>query len=409
MNNKGSGRTTAMTWLLVIGILLVSINRRAAIGGVGPLIGFIRRDFRFDAATAGMLTSVPLICFAIMSAFSPRIARRYGMEKTILYCLALITVGVGVRWFHTVPLLFLGTAIIGIGIGGSNVLLPGLVKRLFPDKIGVMTGAYSAAMTFGVAIAAASCVPLATRYGLGWRGALVVWGLLSAGTFVLWLPAALSQDTPSTAARGISAGYLFRSKLAWCVTLFMGLQSFVFYCEMAWLPALLIDHKLPPTMAGFELSVVTLIGVPIMLLAPTLGQKFSNHQGWVAAIGICPLFLGFGGLIHGGSVGMLTLYVCCIGVGSGTTASMAFTFIGMRASSGQQAAELSGMAQFIGYILGGIGPFLFGYLRDVTHAWTISLAVLIVVTAVIITLGFFAGRNRVISMPEERKVAAARV
>src|SRR5215204_1237087 len=181
-----SGRPRLRGFLLVLGIVLLAANLRPALTGVAPLIGQIRADTGISNGVAGLLTTLPLLAFALLSPFAPRVARRFGMERALLASLLILAAGILLRW--AVAALFLGTAILGAAIAVGNVLLPGLVKREFPEHAGLMTSVYSTSLGISAALAAGVSVPLAQLAGIGWRGALAVWALPALLAAVAWLP-----------------------------------------------------------------------------------------------------------------------------------------------------------------------------------------------------------------------------
>src|SRR5215213_7088972 len=234
-----SGRPRLRSFLLVLGIVLLAANLRPALTGVAPLIGQIRADTGISNGVAGLLTTLPLLAFALLSPFAPRVARRFGMERALLASLLILAAGILLRW--AVAALFLGTAILGAAIAVGNVLLPGLVKREFPEHAGLMTSVYSASLGISAALAAGVSVPLAQLAGIGWRGALAVWALPALLASVAWLPQLGRSDRPADPSARNSPGVrdLWRSPLAWQVTLFMGLQSLSYYVTLTWLPEIL--------------------------------------------------------------------------------------------------------------------------------------------------------------------------
>lgn len=191
--------------MLLLGIVLVGANMRAAIASVGPLIGFIRDDTGLSNGAVGWLTTIPLIGFAVLSPFAPSLARRYGTERTLVATLALMTIGIGLRAFDSVPLLFVGTAGVGIGIAVCNVLLPSIVKQNFINRVGFMTGLYSMTMSIFASIAAGISVPLSQGAGWGWRNTLLVWAALSLLGLLIWLPMARSSQARGGVERSVPA------------------------------------------------------------------------------------------------------------------------------------------------------------------------------------------------------------
>ncbi|MGO4106299.1 CynX/NimT family MFS transporter [Paenibacillus sp. YAF4_2] len=382
-------------FLLVLGIIFVAANLRAPITSVGPLVNYIRESTGITHTVAGLLTTVPLLAFTFMSPFAPQLARRYGMERAILYALLLLAAGTVIRSFSSAFALFGGTMLIGLAIAVCNVLIPGLVKRDYSKKVGLMTGIYSVSMNLCGALASGISVPLARDAGLGWQGALTCWLVLTAIAIVCWLPrirqvqmkAAISHsDSKSVAARP------WRSSLAWQVTFFMGLQSFIFYNLVAWLPEILNSRGMSDDTAGWMLSLIQLSMLPFTFLIPIIASRMKNQR--VLVIITTLLYLaGIGGLFIDGNT-LVPLWSVLIGIAGAGSFSLAMLFFTLRTRTAQTAAELSGMAQSVGYLLAAIGPLLFGVIHDATHHWTVSILMLIAASLLIFIFGMGAARDR---------------
>lgn len=380
-------------FLSILGILFIAANLRPAITSVGPLIDTISAQMGLSNGLAGLLTTLPLIAFAVLSAQAPRISRRLGIEWTLFAGLMALIAGFLIRMLPSVVLLFTGTALIGLGIAACNVMLPGLIKQKFPDKVGMMTGCYSTAMGFCASFASGLSIPLADGLGLGWRGALGCWLILGVIASLIWLP---QLRTRHKAVGGKSSfAELFRSPLAWQVTLFMGFQSFSFYVMVTWLPEILHDGGMSLSTAGWMLFVFQFVGLPFTLFVPIVADRLPNQRPIIIGIGLCYL-IGVIGLILGGGNLWMTVSTILLGISQGASISLALSFLGMRAANVHQAAELSGMAQSIGYLLAAIGPTLFGFLRDVTHSWTLPLVTLLITGVVLFIAGLGAARNKVV-------------
>jgi len=401
----------ARAGLLAIAILLLAGNLRAAITSVGPLVGEIRADTGISHGLAGLITTLPLLAFAALSSLAPRIGRRFGIERTLLASLVVLAAGILLRSSGPVAALFGGTALLGLAIAAGNVLLPGLVKRDFPDRTGWMTGLYGGAMGGMATIAVALSVPLADRAGLGWRGSLVCWAAPAAAAALVWVPLARRHAAPgSPATPGSSATpgppaadpagappSLWRSGLAWQVTLFMGLQSLVFYSTIAWLAEILRDRGLSASGAGWLVSVAQLAGLVTSLAVPPIATRRPSQRVHASASALVSL-AGYSGLLLSGR-GLLPLWCVLMGLGQGGLFSLALTMFALRAPDARRAAELSGMAQTVGYLLAATGPAALGLVHDLTGAWTVPLAGLAATTVVILLAGLAAGRDALVAAP----------
>lgn len=379
-----------MSVLLVLGILLLAANLRASITGLGPLFEAIRSQVNLSNTTTGMLSSLPLIAFAILSPLAPRIARRIGLEFTLMASLAVLTAGIILRSAPSVISLFLGTLVIGLAIAIGNVLLPSLIKRDFPSRIGLMTGAYSMSMNICGALASGISVPLST--GLGWRGSLASWAVLAGLAFLCWLPLLRNRKIATDSETGSS---IWRSRLAWQVTLFMGLQSLLFYINANWLPVILHERGMSVTSAGWMVSAMQFVSIPISFIVPVLAARQPNQKG-IVILTVMFHLIGYLGLLSG-DVSLTWLWILCIGIAVGSSISLALAFFGLRTRNGRQAAELSGMAQSVGYLLASVGPILFGLLHDLTHAWTFPLMILVTTSVLLLAVGIGAGRKAYVS------------
>lgn len=386
----------ASTFFFMVTIIVIAINLRPAITVVGPLIESIRSDFAFSHGTAGLITTLPLMAFAIFSPLAPKIGRRFGIEIVLFGGMVLLTIGIVMRSLHLMTTLFIGTCLIGIAIAVCNVLLPALVKFKFPHKIGLFTGVYSAFMGLFAALGSGLSVPLAEGLGLGWRGSLACWSFLAVIAAVVWLPKFRSTGrTDDSQDEKFKLRKLWRSPLAWQVTFFMGLQSFVFYVTVAWLPEILHDKGFSVSTAGWMMSFMLLIGVPATFIMPLLADRRPDQRLLVVLISLS-FIVGLVGILIG-STSWTIVWLIFLGLGLGASISLALAFLSLRARSSQQAAELSGMAQSIEYTLAAIGPVLFGYLHDMTHSWTVPLIMLLFIGVVMLIAGLGAGRNTYVS------------
>ena len=379
--------------LLFLGIILIAANLRPTITGVGPLVGDITHSTGLSNTLAGLLTTLPLLAFTVFSPIAPIIARRIGMERALFLSLAGLVVGTLLRVVGGIAGLFLGMFLVGACVAMGNVLLPALVKRDYPTQIGLMTGVYTTAMSVFAALSSGISVPLANVHGFGWRGSFASWAVLSIVGMLVWLPQLRSRHVPvRTLRRG-----LWKSILAWQVTMFMGLQSFTFYVSVAWLPQLLQDRGMSTIGSGWMLSWMQFVSLPASFLVPLVAGKRRSQRGLVAAT-ILAFLIGYAGLLwvpHS----LTLLWVTLIGIAGGASISLALAFFGLRSRSSDVASNLSGMAQSIGYLLAAAGPIFIGYLHDVTNAWNAPLIVLLIVSFLMLLSGLGAGKDAYVDAP----------
>ncbi|VEF47862.1 major facilitator superfamily protein [Bacillus freudenreichii] len=411
MNRNGStleqmpGRE--VNWLLFIGIIFIGSNLRAPLTSVGSLISFIREDLGISNAIAGTITTLPLLAFAFLSPFAPKIASRLGMERTILFSLILLTVGVITRSMFGAGFLFTGTIMIGLAIAVGNVLLPGYIKMNFPFRIGVMTGIYAVFMNVFGALGSGLSVPISTIGGVGWKGSLAVWAILSFTAILFWLPQLSKQNKLTVpAAPSQKRMPVWRSPLAWSITLFMGLQSLMFYTLITWLPDILQSHGFSSNGAGWMLFLMQLALIPITFVIPVIADKMKN-QKLLAGMTALLFFLGIVALMIGARP-LLYVSVILIGIAGGSAFSLAMMFFSLRTIDGRQATELSGMAQSFGYLLAASGPVLFGALYDISGKWQHSLVMLMILSAIIFIVGIKSGIDRVIIGESTQRVTLSK-
>lgn len=376
--------------LLVTGIILVAINLRPTLASVGPLIGHIRADTGLSDTALGLLTTLPVLAFGVISLAAPWVSRRLGLGGAIAAALVLLFVGASVRTIPSVALLFAGTVLLGVGIALGNVLLPALVKRDFAHRSGLLTSLYSSVMAIGASIAAGVSVPLSNW--LGWRGGLGVWAAPVVVALAVWYPQVRRRTTSDRSTQTPSSlRSLVRSPLAWKVALFMGFQSLTFYVVLAWLPDLLQDGGMTPAGAGWMLALSQAVGILGSALAPLHAGRVDDQRSIVWALGLMEA-LALVGLLLDAPTGILIVCVVLLGFALGGTFGLALIFLVLRAPSTASTTQLSAMAQAIGYLIAAVGPVLFGFLHDATDGWTTPLVFLVAVLAGKIASGIGAGR-----------------
>ncbi len=380
--------------LLIAGILMIATTLRVTFTGAAPLLETIRSDYGLSTAQTGLLTTLPLLAFALVSPLAAGIARRFGMERSLFAAMLLICAGIALRSLPSAALLFAGTAIIGCGIALGNVLLPGLIKRDFSQHVARLTGAYSLTMGAAAALGSALVVPLAL-HGFGWRGALLMLMLFPLLAFLIWLPQwRTTRSANLSSSRALHERGIWRSPLARQVTLFLGLNSLIYYVIIGWLPTILISHGYSEAQAGSLHGLLQLATAAPGLAIPLILHRF-NDQRWIAALVSLLCAVGAAGLWF--VPGQAVIWTLLFGFGSGATMILGLTFIGLRASSAHQAAALSGMAQSVGYLLAACGPPVMGKLHDASGSWYLPLSGVTVLAIIMAIFGLYAGRDREIA------------
>ncbi|MGG4732517.1 CynX/NimT family MFS transporter [Leclercia adecarboxylata] len=380
--------------LLIAGILLIATSLRVTFTGAAPLLDAIRTDYALTTAQTGLLTTLPLLAFALFSPLAAGLARRIGMERSLMIALLLIIAGIALRSLPSAALLFGGTAVIGCGIALGNVLLPGLIKRDFPGQVAKLTGAYSLTMGAAAALGSALVVPVALS-GAGWHGALLMLMVFPLLALLLWLPQWRQRPAGSlSGSRALQSRGIWRSTLAWQVTLFLGINSLIYYVIIGWLPAILQSHGYSETEAGSLHGLLQLATAAPGIVVPLILLRLKDQRG-VAGLSALMCAVSSAGLWF--MPDLAVMWTLIFGFGSGATMILGLTFIGLRASSAHQAAALSGMAQSVGYLLAACGPPLMGKIHDANGDWRIPLLACGLVSVVMAICGILAGRDREIT------------
>ncbi|MFB4162447.1 CynX/NimT family MFS transporter [Alteribacillus sp. JSM 102045] len=388
-------------FFLIAGIIFVAFNLRPAITSVGPLIPIIRESTGMSNSMAGTLTTIPLLSFAVFSLVAPKLGLRFGNHLSIFCALLILGAGILIRSSGVITAIFIGTALVGVGIAICNVLLPGVVKFSFPKKVGLMTSLYTACMGIFASIGSGVSIPLYETFGLGWEQALGVWAVLTVLALFVWLPQIIGTKETKKPVKEDKPGFsqsIWSSSLAWQVTLFMGLQSFLFYSLITWIPDVLVELGMSLSLAGWMLFLLQLVGIPFSFAAPIIADKLNNQKPIVIAI--CSLyFLGFTGLIFNPNVAVITISVLFLGTAQGGAISLALTLLSLRAANARHASLLSGMAQSFGYLLAAAGPVFMGFLYDTFHTWKPFLFVLSGIAVFILWFGLKAAEDKFV-LPE---------
>ena len=403
-----------MTRLVIVGIVLTALNLRPAITSLGALLEEVRDGLGMSGSVAGLLTSVPPLCFAVFGVMAPRLARRFGPAAVV--CAGMVAIGAGlvIRPFAGNTAGFLvASALALMGIAVSNVLMPVIVKRWFPDRVGSMTGLYSMALALGTASAAAVTVPMTQALGGSWQAGLAVWAGLAAVAVLPWIPlvrargTALSADaasasTPppapdapsaSAAGREPSALRITRSRTAWALAVFFGLQATAAYITMGWMAQIFRDAGVPAGTAGLLLAVTMVMGVPLAFVIPRLATRMPHQGPIVVALGVCGL-VGYAGL-YLAPAGGAWAWAVLLGIAN-CAFPLALTMVGMRARTGAGVAQLSAFAQSTGYLISIPGPLLVGVLYQHSGGWGLPIALMTGLMLPQIVVGVLAGRDRTV-------------
>ena len=376
----------------MLGLVVLAFNLRPAAVSVGPVLDEIRAGLGMGSTTAGLLTTLPVLCFAGFGYAAPWCGRTFGVHRVMLASLVVTTVGLVLRAEAQSAVVFIAATLPALaGMATANVLIPSLVKRHFPDHIGSMTALYTTALAIGLTSASVLTVPLENATG-SWRGGLTSWAGVSLVAAIPWI-GLIWHDVKPPAERPstITTRALTRSPLAWTMAFFFGVQSLQAYAVFGWLPQIFRDAGFSAETAGLLLGVTTATSIPISLVLPGITAR-GRHQGRII-VGLCAAYVaGYMGLILGAAT-LPWLWALLIGVGTGIF-PLVLTLIGLRTRTSEGTAALSGFAQSIGYLIAGVGPFMMGALYGATGGWTVPLVVLLLLVIPQGVSGLMVARER---------------
>ncbi|GAA2183359.1 MFS transporter [Micromonospora lupini] len=383
--------------LVLVGMLLVALNLRTAVTSLGALLDEIRDGLGLSGTMAGLVTTLPTIAFAGLGALTPWLVRRVAPARVLVVAMLALAAGQVLRAATDSAWIFVFTSALALaGIAVANILLPMLVKQHFGHRTGLVTGAYTMALTLGTTVAAASAVPIAHAFG-SWRAGLGVWAALAAVAVLPWVPLALRtragarRATPTAAVAAPTRVRPARTRLGWAMAVYFGAQSLSGYAIMGWLAQLFRDAGYQPESAGLLLAGVTALGVPIALLMPTVAGRLATLRplvlGLTAASALAYLGLAFAP--HGAAL----LWVALLALGQGAF-PMILTTIGLRARTAEGTVALSAFAQSTGYVIAALGPLLVGILYEVTGGWTAPIGFLLGALVVQTAAGMAIARPR---------------
>ncbi|MFF1647128.1 CynX/NimT family MFS transporter [Streptomyces sp. NPDC058240] len=388
-------------WLLrlvVVGLVLTALNLRPAITSLGALLEEVRDGLHMSGSVAGVLTSVPPLCFAVFGIMAPRLARRFGAGAVVCAGMIAITAGLVIRPLVGGTAGFLAASALALmGIAVSNVLMPVIVKRWFPDRVGSMTGLYSMALALGTSLAAAVTVPMTSALGGSWRLGLGVWAVLAAVAILPWIPVVRDRrgapGQPAAQHPDTPALRITRSRTAWGLACFFGLQATAAYITMGWMPQIFRDAGVSAGTAGVLLAVTMAMGVPLAFVIPRVAARMKNQGPIVVFLGSCGL-IGYAGLYFAPAGGAWA-WALLLGI-SNCSFPLALTMIGMRSRTGAGVVRLSAFAQSVGYLISIPGPLLIGVLYQHSGGWELPIALMAGLIVPQMAVGILAGRDRTI-------------
>lgn len=379
--------------LLAVGVVTLAFSLRPAITALGAVLADVRADLAVSGWLAGLLTALPVLCFAAVGAGTHRLTSWAGLHRTALAALVAVAAGSLARVLVDSAAVFtVASAVALAGVAVGNVALPPLVKQHFPDRIAAVTALYSCALLAGAAVPAGATVPLADAAG-GWRWGLGLWGLVALLSALPWLALLRHDVREAGPAATVGARQLLRSPLAWWMAVFFGSQSAQAYAQFGWLPSIYEDAGLTSQAAALMLTITTAVGVPAPLLLPLYARRTSDHR---------PLVVLFAAVTAGGLVGLLLaptaaawLWAGMLGLG-GCAFPWVLAMLALRARTTDGTAALSGFVQSLGYLLSVVGPFGAALLNDASGSWTPALLLLLALTVPMLVCGLRFARPRLL-------------
>jgi CP family cyanate transporter-like MFS transporter len=422
---RGSSAGTSLeATLLVVGVAALGFNLRGTIAGLPPLYPDLQSRLHLSSTEVSLLAATPVLCFGVVSGAAAPLSRRLGEERTLLLAMVVLTAGLLLRAVAPDALLFPGTILACAGIAVMNVLLGSLIKRRWPQRAGFLVGLYITSLSVGAIISSLVSVPLYHSSGgsigltLGW---LVVPAALGA---VLWLPqlrhgSAAGTSTAGTSTAGTSTagtstagtstaaartgrakrGAIWRHALAWQVTLFMGIQSLLYYAALSWLPTIFQDRGMSAAGAGDLLAVMGVGNLALALAAPMLAQRMRTQYALVIPI-VIGIAVGTAGAVWA-PLGSAVIWMLILGAAQNAALGLAIYFTMVRAPDPAAAASLSAMAQGVGYLLASAGPLEVGLLHSATGSWNLPVVILLALTVALLAAGLLAARPRTLPAARE--------
>ncbi|HEV1557048.1 TPA: CynX/NimT family MFS transporter [Streptococcus pneumoniae] len=371
----------------VPGIILIGVSLRTPFTVLPIILGNISQGLEVEVSSLGVLTSLPLLMFTLFSPFSTQLAQKIGLEHLFTYSLFFLTIGSLIRLIN-LPLLYLGTLMVGASVAVINVLLPSLIQANQPKKIGFLTTLYVTSM--GIATALASYLAVPITQASSWKGLILLLTLLCLATFLVWLPNHRYNHRLAPQTKQKSQIKVMRNKQVWAIIIFSGFQSLIFYTVMTWLPTMSIHAGLSSHETGLLTSILSLISIPFSMTIPSLTTSLStrNRQlmltlvSLAGVVGISMLFFPINNFIYWLAIHLL--------IGTATSALFPYLMVNfsLKTSAPEKTAQLSGLSQTGGYILAAFGPTLFGYSFDLFHSWVPSVAALLLID-ILMTVALF--------------------
>lgn len=393
MGKEGQSRLHLFGLIIVI---LIAGNLRSPITAVSPVLSEIMAVLNLTNVQGSLLTSIPLLVFASCSMLVSKIGARTNILYNLMLSVVLMLIGLYLRVLGNVTMLYVGSLLIGLGICIGNVMTPAYIKKVFPDRIGLMTGVFSVTINVFAALAAGFSIAIGEWTQLGWQGSLGIWLVWSIPALLvvgIEMFSARNRRVQEKTAETEKARFnVFRSRQAWNISVFMGIQSLVYFCVIAMLPTVLVDYGMEESKTGLVLSVFQLIMAPIVFICPVVAAKMKDQKllvsltGAFMLIGLVMLLIFKAEFIY--------LSVILVGISTGLAFSLSILFFSLRSRTTSGTIKVSGHAQSVGYLIAAFGPPIFGMLHDWDSSWNISFYFLMLMAVIMTFFGIGAAKRR---------------
>ena len=380
-------------------LFFVGMTLRPLTTSVGPVLPEIRAEFGLSATAASLLSTLPILMFGFGAMLVPRLLTKVTPNKAVSFALVALAIGGTFRLVPSIFVLYLGTIIIGLGVAVGNVVPSIITRRDFPKNIGGVMGMIAGAISISASVAALITYPLTEAFG-SWRGPLELWAILPLIAWTVWRTYRHQETVDATLTTPRDMRSLFRNKLAWALVFYFGFQSMNYLSMNAWLPSILRDSGMDPTVAGNQLALLVLLGFPAGLFVPPLAARFKS-QVMLCLIFVAVFAVGLVGIYFFATTGWWPngtwLWVSLLGIGLGSSFPLALTLVLLRSDSHETARDLGSFMQGGGYIISALGPLTLGLLKDLTHTWVASFIALALALVVQLISGMVISRPGVIS------------
>lgn len=393
MTHAAYRRGKAVQALVIVGVVALGFNLRPAVVSIGPVLNELIDGLGVSATYGGILTTLPVIVFAVVGLFTPWLVRSVGIHRATLVCLLGVIVGLVFRaWVDTGAAFLMLTLVALAGMAAANILLPPLVKYHYPNRIGPLTSLYTASLAVGITASSVLTVPVAHQFG-SWRWGLFVWVFPALFAVLPWMVLSRRDSRNQFVKQQAGVRSLARSPLAWALAAFFGLQAMQFYIVVGWFAQVYRDAGFSAVTSGWLLGTITAMQIPMSIVMPRIAAR-TKHLGKLTFAIVACYPIGYTGLLIAPVQGAW-LWAVLVGVGSGVF-PLALTLIGLRARTSRGTVALSGFAQSTGYLIAAAGPVLIGASYDVTGGWQLPLSMLIVFTIPALFLAVQVARPRAI-------------